>query len=151
MLQNSLAPSISQKRSKTVNGTQYMPPNVFCSQQVPSTIDFHLQLLSLLDDVMDYLSLKALNDTKHLMSHWEKQPSSLAGARRKDHKFPSLSVSKTLKQSHWSHIVNARRAALPPFPSHAIEQLVLHRSVFQFKAQQCHLMLQRSAREGSLG
>lgn len=61
---------------------------------MPSAIDFLLQLLSLLDDVMDYLSLKVLNDTKHLMSHWEEQSSSLAGARRKDHKFPSLSVSK---------------------------------------------------------
>lgn len=62
---------------------------------MPGAVDFLLQLLSLLDDVMDYLSLKALNDTKHLMSQWEKQSSRLAGARRKDHKFPSLSVSKT--------------------------------------------------------
>lgn len=83
-LWNPLAPSTSQKMSKAVNVAQYTTPKVFHSQWVPRTIDFFWQLLSLLDDVMDYLSLKALNDTKHLLSHWEEQSPGLAGVRRKE-------------------------------------------------------------------
>lgn len=75
---------------------------------MPGAIDFHLQLFSLLDDVIGYLFLKALNDTKHLMSHWEKQSSSLACARRKTINFlapvfPSLKAITLLSYSEYKN------------------------------------------------